>query len=437
MGNKKDVLPIVMASAVALVITGIVRWMLPGGTIIKQQPLKKELSTSDIPLMIKSEQKKVKEIQVLVTSAEIKKDERIIQGKLSWRSWPANAVQPYFIAQDSKGNPLNNRTDYANALNMWAKNEIPAGMPLTLSMLTSNDPVEIARKKKEAEEAEKAKKLTVEKKKKESETFIKVGYRAVPFQVDQRTPISKSMISPGDYIDVIINSFEGNQQKTHVYKALKIIAIDGVMKPGNVEKDPNSGGLFGGGIGFGSSTPKNITLEVKESLVNTMLKQAGNNGITVTLRSKDEGIDDTFEEEEFEEENHNQASANNNLIKSIWEMSRSSSSAEILKESAKKRQEEERNISALLHNMNSFSLQATPKNKGEANLSSEDSSKYEVVSGRIVSESDKKKEEEKDEPVKIYRKLTPDEVQFYKNGKRVKGGDIGMNGSMSDEGSRK
>ncbi|MBO4405241.1 MAG: hypothetical protein J5821_00750 [Alphaproteobacteria bacterium] len=431
MGNKKDILPIVMASAVALVITGIVRWMIPGGTVIKQQPLKKELSLPDIPLMIKSEQKKAKEIQVLVTSTEIKKDERIVQAKLSWKTWPSNAVQPYFIAQDSKGIPLNNRTDYTNALNMWAKNEIPAGIPLTLSMLTSDDPVEIARKKKEAEEAEKAKKLQLEKKKKDTENLIKVGYRAVPFQVDQRTPISKSMISPGDYVDVIINSFEGNKQKTHVYKGLKIIAIDGVTtKQDNVQKDNEKGGLFGSGISFGgASNLKNITLEVKESLVNVMLKQAGNSGITITLRSQREKVEDT-DEDTFVDEDRVTPS-NNNLIKGIWEMNRSSS-AEMLKESARKRQEAERNISALLHNMNSLGVQTVQKDREEVKAPVETSSKYEVVSGRIVSETEnKKKEEEKDEPVKIYRKLTPDEVQFYKNGKRVKGGSESSSGTVS------
>ena len=342
------------------------------------------------------------------------------------KTWPSNAVQPYFIAQDNKGNPVNNKMDYANALTMWAKSEIPSGVPLTLKMLTSNDPAEVARKKKEAEEAEKAKKLNTEKKKKEATNIVKVGYRAVPFQLDQRTAISKSMISPGDYVDVIINSFEGNQQKTHVYKGLKIIAIDGVTGRENVTQTKSSGGIFGSGIGFSgsSSTPKNITLEVKENLVNVMLKQAGNNGITITVRSQDEEVESSGEEELVEESN----ASSNNLIKGIWEMNRSSS-AEILKESARKREDAERNISTLLHNMNSLSVQAAQKDR-DGKLSTEGGSKYEVVSGRIVSDADKK-EEEKDEPVKIYRKLTPDEVQFYKSGKRVTGGERSSSGIMS------
>ncbi|MBO7642087.1 MAG: hypothetical protein J6S86_02920 [Alphaproteobacteria bacterium] len=418
MGNKRDIVPIVIASAVALVVTGIIRWMIPSGsTIIKQQPIKKELSLPDIPLMIKSEQKKIKEVQVLVTSSEIKKDEKILQSKLSWKSWPSNAVQPYFIAQDSKGNPLNNKEDYVSALSMWAKSDIPAGIPLTLSMLTRDDPVEIARRKKEAEEAENARKAQLEKKKEEEQGAIKAGYRAVTFQIDQRTPISSSMIAQGDYVDVIINSIQAGVQKTYDYKALKILAIDGVTKQPRAEKS-NKGIL---GIG-GSLAPRNITLQVRESLVNDMLKQAGNNGITVIIRGKNEKIEEDFPEDDTEkkdslEEDNSPDVDDNILIRGLREIGKTSS-AEMLKESVRKREEEERNISALLHNMSSFGAQSTPKRK-EALSSSEDSSKYEVVSGRIVSESDKSKNKGKDDSVKIYRKLTPDEVQFKKDGKKV------------------
>lgn len=419
MGNKRDIVPVVIASAVALVVTGIIRWMIPtGGTVIKQQPVKKELSLPDIPLMIKSEQKKIKEVQVLVTSDEIKKDEKILQSKLSWKSWPSNAVQPYFIAQDSKGNPLNNKEDYASALSMWAKNEIPAGIPLTLSMLTKDDPLEIARIKKEAEEAEKARQAQLEKKKEEEEGAIKPGYRAVTFQVDQRTPISSNMITQGDYVDVIINSLQGGVQRTYNYKALKILAIDGVTKQLRIEKGNNKG-VFGIG---GSSTPRNITLEVKGSQVNNMLEQAGNNGITIIIRSKDEKIeedlyeDDTEKKDSLDEDNSSDIDESI-LIKGLWKIGKTSS-AEMLKESVRKREEEERNLSALLHNMSNFGAQATQKRKEELS-SSEDTSKYEVVSGRIVSESDKSRDKEKDDSVKIYRKLNSDEVQFHKGDKKV------------------
>ncbi len=442
MGNKKDILPIVMASAIALVITGVVRWMMPGGTVIKQQPLKKELSLPDIPLMIKSEQKKTKEIQVLVTNTNIKKDERIVQGKLSWKTWPANAVQPHFIAQDNKGTPLNNRTDYANALNMWTKSEIPEGIPLTLSMLTSNDPVEIARKQKEAEEA---KKREQKEKEKREDTSIKVGYRAVSFQLDQRTPIPSSMISPGDYVDVRINSFEDGKQKTHIYKGLRIVAIDGVTKQQKVEKENNNsgGGLFGTGISLGGmSSPKNVTLEVKERMVDIMMKQAGSNGITVMVRSQNEKIEETEMEEQTEEEQQHSSdsssnsSSDNSLIRGILEMRMNrSSSADILRESAKKRREEENNLSVLLRNMNSLSMRsATAKGDGEKGLSSGDSSKYEITSGSVgQGSSDKKKDDKK--TMRIYRELKEKLENFDKDGKKSSGGSANssMGSTMSDE----
>ena len=407
MGNKKDVLPIVVASAVALVITGIVRFFLPGGTVIKQQPLKKELSLPDIPLMIKSEQGKAKEIQVLVTNIEIKKDEKIVQDKLTWRTWPENAVQPSFIAQDKKGTPLNNRTDYSNALNMWAKNDIPVGVPVTLGMLTSIDPVEAAKKAKEAKEAEdNANKKRQEEKEKE-DTLIRVGYRAVPFQINSKTPISSNMISPGDYVDVFINSFENNKKKTHIYKGMKIIAIDGVTKKQKEERK-SSGGLFGGGglnLG-GLLSPKNITLEVKESLVNTMLKQAENNGITITLRSQKEGGNDSDNVEEVE---GNGASSDTNLIKDIWEMTRSSSS-DVLRETAKKIQIREKDFSTMLHDIISFSMQSA--RNGAAFSGSGQAAKAAERQAKPV-----------EEPVKIYRRQgNPEEIRFDGDGKAVKGG---------------
>lgn len=426
MGNKKDILPIVMASAIALVITGVVRWMMPGGTIIKQQPLKKELSLPDIPLMIKSEQKKTKEIQVLVTSTSIKKDERIVQGKLAWKTWPANAVQPHFIAQDNKGTPLNNRTDYANALNMWTKNEIPEGIPLTLSMLTSNDPVEVARKQKEAEEA---KKQEQKKKEKEEDTSIKVGYRAVSFQMDQRTPIPSSMISPGDYVDVRINSFDAGKQRTHIYKGLRIIAIDGITKQQKIdrEKSGNSGGLFGTGISLGGmSSPKNVTLEVKENMIDIMMKQAGSNGITVMVRSQNEKIEESGGEDVSDEEHH---SSDNYLIKEMLRMNRSSS-ADILREAARQQQEKENNLSVLLRNMNNLSMRSTaPKSSDGASSVSQDSSKYEIPSGGIGGQESAKKKDDK-KTMRIFRELRVNEEQFDKNGKKSKGGSV--NSSMSN-----
>ena len=422
MGNKKDILPIVMASAIALVVTGVVRWMMPGGTVIKQQPLKKELSLPDIPLMIKSEQKKVKESQVLVTNTTIKKDERIVQGKLAWKTWPANAVQSHFIAQDNKGTPINNRTDYANALNMWAKSEIPEGIPLTLTMLTSDDPVEVARRQKEAEEAKNREK---KKKEKEEDTSIKVGYRAVSFQMDQRTPIPSSMIAPGDYVDVRINSFDESKQKAHIYKGLRIIAIDGITKQQKIdsEKSGNSGGLFGTSINLGGIfSPKNITLEVKESMVDTMIKQAGSNGITVMVRSKNEKVEEAGEDVLDEGQPSSSGSSSDDyLIREMLRMNRFSS-ADILRESAKQQQEKENNLSILLRNMNNLSVRSTaPKPSSDGALSgSQDSSKYEISRGGIGDQDSAKKKNDK-KTMRIFRELRENEEQFDEDGKKSSG----------------
>lgn len=433
MNNKKDALPIFIAFAVALVVTAIIRLLIPGGTIIKQQPLKKELSLPDIPLMIKSEQKKVKEVQILVTNTDIRKGEKTEQFKLSWKSCPASMLQPHFIAQDMQGNPLNNITDYNNALNMWAKNDIPSGIPLVLSMLTSDDPVEVNRRKKEAEEKERQKENEI----KNKEPLIRVGYRAVPFHIDQRTPISTSMISPGDYIDVLINSFEGNKQKTYIYKGLKIVAIDGITKQQKAKNSNEEGGLLGGRINLGGLiSPKIITLEIKERMVDVMLKQAGNNGITVTVRSQNEQIEEDLDDESAEDDSatenivegtsdSEEASSNAvvNIIKKVWEISKSSAS-EILKESRGKDQEEEKRISDLLQHMDNLNKYSASKKikEAESKSAAAETSKVEWVSGRIVSEknSESKNEEEKDTPIRIYRKLTTDEVQFNKDGEKVK-----------------
>ncbi len=422
MGNKKDVLPIVVASAVALVITGIVRFFLPTGVVVKQQPLKKELSLQNIPLMIKSEQGKAKEVQVLVTNVEIKKDEKIVQDKLIWRTWPGNVVQPNFIAQDNKGAPLNNRTDHSNALKMWAKNDIPVGIPLTIGMLTNVDPVETERKAREAEEAEAEKKKEEEEKKEQEETLVRVGYRAVPFQINSRTPISTNIISPGDYVDVFINATENNKRKTHVYKGMRIIAIDGVTKKRKEEKKSSEGGFFGGGsINLGGlMSPKNVTLEVKESLVNTMLKQAENNGITIALRSHEEEEADGAENTE-----NSEASTDTNIIKDIWEMTRSSSS-DVLRETAKKLQSKEKDISALLHDMNNLSIQSARNNAASKD---HDQSAAKKVEEKPIKPAEK--------PVKIYRSQSnPEEVQFDGDGKEIKGGSGSFGGGLEGNAAR-
>ncbi len=427
MGNKKDIIPIVTASVIALVVTGVVKLLLPGGTVIKRQPLKKELSLPDIPLMEKKEKKKVLRVQVLITNAEIKKDQKITESNLIWKKWPADALQAYFIARDKEGNPLNNGADYSNALKMWAKNDIPQGIPLVMDMLTDKDPAIIAEKKKKEQE-EKAKKEQEEKKKKkkkeqEESNIIKPGYRAITLPIDQKATISGSMIIPGQLIDVIIDENIGQKIRTHTYRALKIIAVDGKTKEDYL-KEENSSGAFGNLSVSKFFNPKSITLEVKANMVNIMLKQVGSNGVVLSLRNQNEKVSNYGEDSSYDEE----MSMKNSLINEIIDMNRMTSK-EILLDSKRKKEREEKNLSMLIKNMNDVGSRGGStwfdNNKSEGALpvnekTNESAGKYEISAGRIVGNVEKQKEEKnKIEVVRIYRKLTPDKIEFDKNGKKL------------------
>ena len=95
---------------------------------------------------------------------------------------------------------------------------------------------------------------------------------------------------------------------------------------------------------------------------------------------------------------------------------------------------QKRNIKAILHNMNSVGVQTAPKIKTEEVSLSDDSSKYEIPSGGIVSESDKKKEEEYEEVTIYKKKFETKKIRFGKGGKRL---DNGFGGSTSGENSFK
>ncbi|MDR0753478.1 MAG: SAF domain-containing protein [Holosporaceae bacterium] len=206
MRGKRDVLPIIIAVGVALVITGLVRWIKFGSlTSDQENRTKKELSMPDIPLMARNTKKTLGD-QVLVVTNAIKKDTKITIKDLTWKKWPKDAIQPYFIARDRGGAPLNNKSDYKDAMNMWAVSDIPTGVPLSMNMLTNADPKSIEEKKRREEE-ERRKKEEEEKKKLQQEkdyTFIAKGMRAITFPVDQRSASSSSMLHPENLVDVLI-----------------------------------------------------------------------------------------------------------------------------------------------------------------------------------------------------------------------------------------
>ncbi|MDR0631740.1 MAG: hypothetical protein LBF54_00635 [Holosporaceae bacterium] len=453
MNGKKDVLPMIIASGIALVVTGIVRLLISedSDTSDKSQIVQKELSMPDIPLMVK-QTKKGNEGQILMVSKDIKKDSKIVLDNLTWKRWPNNAMQPYFIAKDESGTALNNGADYDNALKMWAISDIPAGVPLTMRMLTNENPEQ----KRKKEEEEKKKKEEQEQIKKEGEKktsqLIKKGMRAVTFAIDQKSANSSSMLSPGDFVDVLIMEQMAEKVKTHKYKALRILAIDGMT---SFESKHSKSGL--GSIG-GLLTPKNVTLEIKEARVEEMIKRAGNSGVILSVRNQKEAkfVDDDGEEIEENEDDH----INEALLQNIIDMNRMRS-AETLKIAQTRKEAEEENLSMLISSMNSIgnssknALEESQKRKEaeEMNLSmilkninsasgndvvgrsydkeklvkNEKTGKYEIVSGKIVGEE----QESEGKSVVIYRKLKANEVQFGEDGKKIDGKDAARMDSSS------
>lgn len=434
MKNKKDVLPIAMASIIALVVTGVVRWLIPGGTIIKQQPVKKELSLPDIALTVKNLPPKEQEAQVLCVTSEIKQDEKITTAKVGWKNWPIKSVQPHFIAQDTKGNKMNNKEDYDNALKMWAKSDILAGVPLTTGMLTDQDPEEIKKKKAEEEAAAKKKKEEEERQKELEKTKIRVGYRAVTFSVDQRASVSANMIAPGDLIDVLILENVGNRSITHSYRDVKLVAIDGVS---TVEKkQQKETGLFGSAIQSfgGTSAPKNVTLEIKREIVDTMLKQAGKgNGIVISLRNQNEEISENAGEEQ--ETSEVDDAAQSELMRSTAEMSKPTAADDLLESRNKERQDQE-HLEELIRGINKISLANDTAEKKVEEEPQPDGSRMEIPAGRILSgENQEEKAEEKEpkiETATVHRKgFESEKIGFNEQGKKVSNEDSGGSGSSS------
>ncbi|MDR0678225.1 MAG: hypothetical protein LBF44_01660, partial [Holosporaceae bacterium] len=289
MSGKKDILPIIIASGIALVVTGIVKFFMPEKRIVvnSEQKFTKELSMPNIPLMVQQEKEKEKqrvENQVLVTSKDIKKGGKVMLDSITWKKWPRDAMQPYFIAKDDQGKPLNNHEDYNNALKMWAAGDIPAGIPLTTRMLSAVDPQKLVEVTPKSEKIQKKK---IEKRKGFS---IRKGMRAITFSVDQKSANSSEMLHPGDLVDVLIieqRSHEDAKARIYKYEALKILAIDGDTKQKKEEdRGKSENTLIGGLSSVGMMLfAKNVTLEIQEDMVEEMLRRAGNNGVILSLRN--------------------------------------------------------------------------------------------------------------------------------------------------------
>jgi Flp pilus assembly protein CpaB len=501
MNGKKDILPVLIASGVALVVTGIVRVLIPGGGASSPASSSgapsankgaiNNISMPDIPLMVK-ESKKEKEGQVLLVSKDIKSGSKIVIESLAWKKWPQDAIQPYFIAKDTQGTPLNNGADYNNALKMWAAADIPAGVPLTIRMLTNEDPVKKAaeeKKKKEAAAAAAKKKVEEEKKKKKADVFLKPGMRAVTFPIDQKTPISSHMINPGDLVDILIPDQKSGGMRVFKYTAVKILAIDGMTSRVSTPQNNNNNnkgerGLFEGLSNVGGLlTPKNITLEIKESRVEEMLRRVGGGGVMLSLRSQDEkeGMINDGEEDDVEESTAT-GKEMDSMLHAIARMNQEGS-AETLRKKQSQNEDKQKAFSMLLDNLSSAGgasskdtlmmnreqkqLQAKTTSILMENMNSSDSSSKNALleskkqkelneanmtmimksinsiedSGdSVVKVGDKKfvknnktgkyeivsgkivgeeKEPEEENSVVIYRKLKTDAIQFDASGKKI------------------
>ena len=433
MNNKKDILPIIIASVIALLITIVVRLLLPGGTFIqRKEQQQSEISMPKIPLIMKSEVKK--EVQVLFVSTKITKGSKVKENQLSWKKWPEDALQPYFIAKTEKGTALNNGADYTNALKMWAISDIPAGVPLTMQMLTNEDPVKKAeaalkaKKEKEAKEAalKAAQQKKIEEEKAKAKHIIGKGMRAVTFGVNQQSAVSTSMMSVGDYVDILIMQSHNGKNVSHKYSALKILAIDGVTDVKNTKKSMietlgSINNIF---------SPRNITLEVRSDLVDGMLEQAGSNGVIVSLRNQeDEKEEQQYQVKQEEEEKEKEKQTDDTLkeeekevlLKNVVNMNRSDA-AELMKNIKHRQDAERKNLEELLHSITSISrndqfmpalkqqeeaaeeeskdenAEESTKEKSEdteENKKARSGGRMEMVSGKIVGE------EQMPDPIKI------------------------------------
>ncbi|MDR2794872.1 MAG: hypothetical protein LBB12_03785 [Holosporaceae bacterium] len=467
MNHKRDLIPIALAAIIAFVVTGLVRLFIPSASSVNAKKAIDDdsIPMPDIPLMSKDKTKrKSSVVSVLVLSQEIQKDTKISMDNCTWKKWPEDILQPYFIAKDGNEVPLNNGADYSNAMKMWAKTDIPGGIPLTMQMLTDEDPVKRAeREKQEALQKE------IEKKEQMREHMVKPGMRAITFPLDQKTNISSNMISPGDIIDALIVEQKGDRVKIHRYKGLRIIAIDGLTEtrsPKEIQPPPPTGkfgkiehmiGAVGASVTANLAIAKNITLEVREDIVEAMVKQTGEKGIIISIRNQDEAINEKEQYVDLSEESEKKA-----IINDILEINRRTSMEKLLENKARN-EAREGNVEQLMDNIHavsgfyngksSESVAKIPfKSKKEEEIEhlmdninavngfyngkssdavvkkttdEQDSQKikYEIVSGKVIGEETKPEEKK----AIIYKKLTPHEVKFDRNGNIVDASSTGSN----------
>ncbi|MBR1734494.1 MAG: hypothetical protein IJ730_03465 [Alphaproteobacteria bacterium] len=244
--------------------------------------------------------------------------------------------------------------------------------------------------------------------KEKEEDFIKRGMRAVTFPIDQRSASATTMLKAGDLVDVLIMEQRGERTKTYKYKALKILAIDGVTKfDSTANKSQEDNGFLSNVVNVsGLMTPKNVTLEVPENLVETLLRQASSNGIILSLRSQLEKVTDT--------DNSNIGTATNDefdyMLQNILDINDNDPSTIQLKEDAERKKDDD-NMKMVIDNI----LLMNSNDEGSSFGSSNNlSGQYEIISGKVVGDDFDDSDEK---TATVYRKLTPTKVEFDEYGK--------------------
>ena len=155
---------------------------------------------------------------------------------------------------------------------------------------------------------------------------------------------------------------KGDKVITHKYRALKILAIDGVTKFNNNPQE-NQGDSGLGGFGLSSMTssflaPKNITLEVREDMVEIMLRQSERSGVILSIRNQNEKVegDGSGLEDTANNSGSKDNSAENAMVKSIFDAGKSSIS-KILREKEVAKKEEKEKADLLLSSINRIDRQ--------------------------------------------------------------------------------
>lgn len=448
MKDKREFIPIIIASIVALIITFLVRMFLPYNEVVQQ---KQDITMPAIPVVRKVD-RKMAEVEVLVSSVNIKEGDKIKLQSTCWKKWPVSSMQNHFIAKDLKGNVMNNGPDYTNAQKMWAKTLIPTGVPITMQMLTNEDPIEKARLEKQKQEEEL-------KKKEESKhnNFVKKGMRAITFPIDSRSGSAASFLSPGELVDIII--INGNTKRTAGkdgnggvvrYSGIKILAFDSVTyldkqhaeeaqkTQGEKKKDAPKGSKVGvndffSGISGGVSNtfsgglfnPKNVTLEVSDDRVSEMMTVVDGGGVILCLRNQEEPV---IEALTGKLENPDDAKILGSMIGLFGANTVDRLQSEKARVDAEKSSPHEFDMMVKqMNSINESNRQIAAKNKdnGENDFSIDDSKdimspvrgenySYEVVRGRIVGD-EKGANGEEPHTVNIYKKGAVTKEVFGQN----------------------